>query len=560
MTTGLLPLRPYQRDAVDKSLDALLTRRVEWPAGVLPTGAGKTVVFMHLGAEYLEQIDDPAGQIVVLAHREELLTQAADKAHSVAPHLSVGIVAAQRNEAAARIVCASVQTLSRGRRLDMIPRPRLLIVDEAHHAAAPTYQSVIGRMVERGAQVIGVTATMTRSDELSLGDTWKEVVFHRSIAEMISHGYLVRPRGIRVKVEDLDLAQVKRVHGDYSTKELGDAVAQSLAPEAITKAILERCPDRQGIIFAPTVVAATVIAAAVRDAGMSVAVVEGKTPPEERRAILEGFRAGRIQWLANCMVLTEGTDLPMAEVIVVARPTSSIGLYIQMIGRGLRPSPGKTEALILDVVGATGRHRLTSPIDLFGAEREQIEAAGLEPEDLLGGDLLPDDQTLLDELLGERQPDSKLGTADGALEFREVDLFRGSAMDWQQTYLGVWFLSAGDRYIVVQPGPIAGHWEVLDMHRTRRGNGRFIERDVPELGYALAWAEAQVTTHERLTASRDRSWKRKAATEKAIGLALRLGLQVWPGMRGGEVSSLIDQKLASDRIDRFAPVYVRAQI
>jgi superfamily II DNA or RNA helicase len=548
----MLELRDYQAKAVTAGLDGL-ARDVRHPAEVMPTGTGKTVIFAHLGKQYRETVA-PDGQIVVMGHREELLGQAASKFRAVAPELSVGIVQAQRNECAADVVCASVQTLAGGRRLEMIPRPRLLIVDECHHAMAPTWRRVIDRMVERGAQVIGYTATMSRGDDRVLGEVWQEIVAHEPIAAMIARGYLARPVGIRVKVADLDLDQVKRSHGDFADKAMGDALEASLAPEAIAKAIMEQCPNRQGIIFAPTVSSATVIAAAVRDAGMTVAIIDGTTPKDARAAALADFKAGRIQWLANCMVLTEGTDLPMAEVCVIARPTSSIALYVQMVGRVLRPHPGKRGAMLLDVVGATTKHRLASPIDLFGDSREEMALAGVTPEDL---GLEPEEM----ETEGRGHQPVEPGM-DGPLVFKRVDLFDSSDLDWQRTDQGVWFIAAGDRYIAVQPGPVPGEWELLDMHRSIPGTGRWIERGIPDQGYAMAWAQAQVTMSESAQARLERSFRGQALTRvpRVQRQALGMGIPIDDQMSVGDAMVAIEQRLASRRIDPGIPFYARGRL
>ena len=550
---GLKPY-PYQREAIDAAR-AAWDRGVAAPAEVLPTGSGKTVVMAHLANEWLEETGH-GQRALLLAHRDELLTQAARKFRSASPLTSVGTVDGRSNQAGARIVCGSVQTLG-GRdssRLQMIRDIGLLMIDEAHHATAPTYRRVIDYCVQRGAKLLGMTATMVRSDREALGDVWDEVVYSQSIAYMISNGYLVRPRAVRVRVEDLDLASVKRAQGDYQAGQLGEALEHSLAPSAIAKAISEQASTKQGIIFAPTVHSAEVIASAVRAAGFTVGVVHGKLATDERRRILEDFEAGRLQWIANCMVLTEGTDLPCAEVCVIARPTSSVGLYVQMVGRVLRLYPGKTEALILDVVGATRKHRLASPIDLFGDDRANqvtgLAEAGIELEDMG----LDEDER--EEVTRERaEPEG----VDGRLVFELVDMFRSSAMDWHRTDGGVWFIAAGERLIALVPGIVAHTWDVVGMHKSRPGTGRTLATAIEDQGYARARAEQFVQPEERTTAARDRSWRKAGATEAAKAYARRLGLYVDEGAKASEISGLIDQRLGTNRIDPHVPWYARGR-
>lgn len=566
--TALQP-RDYQIEAEDAAV-AAWDRGVVGPAEVLPTGAGKTVVMARLGKRWLG--GDHGQRMLLLAHRPELLEQAAAKFHWVDPDLSIGMVMGTRNEARADVVCGMVQTLGRSenRRL-MVDNVGLLMIDEAHHAVASTYRATIDHYVARGAKLLGMTATMGRADDKILGDVWTEVIYHKSIAWMISRGHLVRPRGVRVKVENLDLSQVKSVGSDYGAGALGAAVEGSLAPEAIAKAITEQCPERQGIIFAPTVSSAEVIALAVRAAGFTAGVVHGKLDKTIRASLLAEYETGRLQWLVNCMVLTEGTDLPCTGVIVIARPTASVGLYVQMVGRGLRlhcrfhPNMSgcferclgrKTEALILDVVGAIGKHRLATPIDLFGddtaEQRRELKEAGLDADEL------GLDDYEVEEFEREEPPEPDHG-ANGPLTFVEVDMFRGSAMDWIRTDAGIWFLPAGDRYIALIPGIAAHTWDVVSMDRTALGTGQRIGEAVGDQGYARAQAESFVTPAEHMTAARDRSWKRKGATDAMIAKANRLALPVVHGMRASEVSQLIDQRLGTKRIDPRLPWYARGR-
>src|SRR6185369_3364529 len=167
---------------------------------------------------------------------------------------------------------------------------------------------------------VGFTATMVRADSAALGDIWQDVVYTRSIAEMIHEGYLVRPRGVHVQVDDLDLSKVRTSGGDFREGELGEAIEASMAPTAVAKAITEHADERRILLFAPTVSSATVIGDAIEASGRSVGLIHGGLPPGERRAVLDRFRSGQTQVLSGCMVLTEGFDEPAADCVVIARP------------------------------------------------------------------------------------------------------------------------------------------------------------------------------------------------------------------------------------------------
>lgn len=562
---GMLALRPYQREAID-AVTAAWRRGMVRPAEVLFTGAGKTVIFSHLSVEWLAE--NPGRRVLIIVHTQELLDQALQKLRSVAPGLRVGAVQAQRNETLARVIVATVQTLRSARRRAMIRDVGLVIVDECHHAVATSYREVLSHFGVLGlapgeaarAVCVGYTATMTRADQLALGDIWQDVVYSRTIQDGIGDGFLVRPRGVHVQVDDLDLSKVRTSAGDYRDGDLGQAIEASMAPEAIAKAVTEHADQRKILLFAPTVSSAETIADALSASGRAVGLIHGALPQTERKAVLSDYRAGNTQILANCMVLTEGFDEPAADCVVLARPTKSQGLYIQIAGRVLRPYPGKADALILDVVGATKLHGLVAGIDLFGE-------APKEPKD--PSDEYQEDPDELDE--GQQDARQALGV-DGPLVSTEVDLFAASSSRWLRTRAGVFFIPAGDRYIAILPSPpqspdqwadhFAGRgglwgYDVVTMHKNQLRTEKAIVRAVPDLSYAMAWAEGDVTPHEKMTAAKDRTWQARPPTDKMRKLAEQLHIYIPPGARMGEVSNMITLALATKRIDGHLPAYLR---
>jgi superfamily II DNA or RNA helicase len=542
---GLSP-RPYQVAGVN-AVEAAWGRGMRRPAVVWPTGTGKTVGFSLLAQRFLGRF--PGQKVLVLAHRRELIDQAAGKLHDVAPELRTGIIKAHQNETLADVLVASVQTLRDEKRRLMLRDVGLIIVDECHHVGAPTYLEILRHFgalawpdgtYTRGAVAAGFTATMVRGDRKALGDVWQDVVHSMTIAEAIHDGFLVRPRGKRVRVDDLDLSQVRRTGGDYRADDLGAALADSLAPEVIAKAVVEHAEDRPTILFAPTVASANIIGTAVADAGRSVGHVNGAMAAEARRSVLSDFKSGQIDLVTNCMVLTEGFDEPKTSCIVIARPTTQVGLYVQMVGRGLRPYPGKSDALVLDVVGASQRHALTSPIDLFG--EDVLDKPEADPDEDLD-DL--DEVTAADGLGLERDE----VYATGPIVAEDVDLFHGSTSAWLRTYGGTWFLGAGERFIAIVPGVAAGTWDVTAMATKQRGTGRWVMRGVTDLSYAMAWAEGEVTPAETTTAKRERGWRRRDPSDKQLIMARRCGVVVPEGATMGEVSNMISVAIASSRMD-----------
>jgi len=551
MAEGILPLRGYQREAID-AVTAAWRGGVNRPAVVLPTGAGKTVVFAHMAKEFLDATRGK--RVLVLAHRTELVDQAYSKLRAVAPNLRVGRVQAERNETMADAIVGCVPTLASERRRRQLQNVGLVVVDECHHATAKSYRDILEhcgcmRDSPEATPTVGVTATLVRGDGGALGDIWQSIAYQRDIPEMIRDGYLVRPRGKRIKIDDLSFKGLRIRGGDYSDADIGERLEASMAPAAIARAYLEYGNGAQGIMFAPTVHSAEIIAGEFVGVGVSTGIVHGATPKGERRKTLDEFRAGKIRMLCNCMVLTEGTDLPMAEVAIIARPTLHSGLYVQMVGRVLRPHPGKDSALVLDVVGVSQKHALTAPIELFGED-----AADEVDPDLMGE--LDDaserggDGGVLDDILYR----------DGPLSSVEVDLFHGSSSMWDRTAAGIWFIPAGDRYIAIIPAPTPGHWDVVAMHVETVGRSRWITRDVADLSYAMAWAEGDVTPIEESTARKDRTWRKRSPTVSQLRYARRLGVDDGSMASRGEVSRGITRVLATRRIDPLLPAYARALI
>lgn len=567
MTGPHLDLRPYQRDAVSAALRAV-DDGVQRPAIVLPTGAGKSVVIGGLFKEHVfrSMLNHTGRRAVVVAHRTELIEQNADKIRRVAPNLRVGIVKAERDQTGHDVISASVQSLVAKRngrpRMSYISDVGLVVIDEAHHAAADSYMQVLahfGCFNDDGAWALGLTATMIRGDDKALGDIWQDVVYSKSIAWMIEQGWLVRPRGLRVRIPDLNLAKVRKSRGDYSDGALGEAIEGSMAPELVAKAYAEHAPGKQGILFAPTVATAELYRDALREVGITAELVAGITPDDERRRILRRFEDGAIQVLCNCMVLTEGTDLPMAEVCVIGRPTLNRGLLIQMAGRVLRLHPGKESALIMDVSGATERHSLLGAIELFGEQNVDVPVEGEEPPESNQPEL-EDLYAIPTEL--DQELDDGPTWLTGPTEVVEVDLFHGSKSMWQRTFGGIWFLSAvgqndSHRYVIVQRSAEPGFWDVIEMDARTRGRSSWVAQRVGDLSYAMAYAEGNISASEQMAARKDQRWQRAAPTDKQKWLAGRLGVTVNEFMTKGEVSQAIEQVKASQRIDPLVPAHAR---
>lgn len=543
----MIELRDYQWESVH-AVEAAWGFGVARPVVVLPTGAGKTISITKLVERWMANEANVRRRTLVVAHRDELLQQTMAKLRSAMPQQRIGLVKANADQVGAPVVVASVQTLRSQARRARLRGVGLVVVDECHHAVAQTYRDVLEHYgcMDGRAVALGVTATLSRGDGASLGQVWDAVVYERDIKWMIRRGYLVEPRGLTVTVEDLDLRQVRRTAGDYAEGQLGEALTQSLAPERIVDAWREHAKDRPTLLFAPTVAFASLMVERFAEAGVSAGIVHGGQSTDERRRTLADFSAGHIQVLCNCMVLTEGTDLPLASCVVVARPTTHAGLYIQMVGRVLRLYPGKTDALVLDVVGVTKRHALASLVDLIG-ETEVAQKGEAEPAEVLDD---PDDET---QGSGEPLPRPVMW---GATVATEVDLFHGQRATWLRTRAGAWFIPTGTRYVAVVGGAAPGTWDVVATSRAGRGSA-WVVQGIEDLGYAMAHAESVITERESMIAARTTAWRKRPASAKQARYARSFGAWLGPDATGGQASDAIEVAKASARIDPYLPTHAR---
>jgi superfamily II DNA or RNA helicase len=528
-----IQLRPYQQEAI-AAIEAGLDRGVRRPLVVIPTGAGKTIIFASLIARR-------GGSALVLAHRDELLRQAADKITQADPTLGLGVgfVQGARDDVAAPVVVASVQTLARATRLARLPtRFDTVIVDEAHHAGARSYRRILEHL-DSSPLILGVTATPQRTRG-NLGEVWQEIVYQRAIAEMIAAGYLVDVRGIRVGLEAIDLETVAQKGGDFDADQLGDALEQASAPAHVLAAYLEHARDRKTVVFVPTVALAHRMAETFRQAGVAAEALDGSTDPQRRLGILARLRAGETRVVLNVGVLVEGWDEPSVECIVVATPTRSQVKYAQIAGRGLRTFPGKRDCLIIDVVGVTDRLDLQTMPRLFGL-REQ-PAPQVTVTDALEQQHAEDTATPAAGAAGKP-------TQTGAMRSRQVSVLggRGRRRSHWLRHDRFWMLSAGNGTIVA----LAPHrdrperWAVVQLDRHSH---QLIARDV-DLAYAHGIAEDHIRQlGARRLADPSAPWRRQPITDNQARTLGRLGIAVPEDATKGQASDLIATHHGAQRL------------
>jgi ATP-dependent helicase IRC3 len=341
-------LRPYQKEALDAIIDND-AKGISKQLVVLPTGAGKTILFSQLPVIRPNTIP-----MLVLAHRAELLEQARDKILAANPHLTVEIEQADRKAGHVDVVVASVATLGRNNTPRILEYPKdyfkAIIIDEAHHAAAQSYRRIIDYF--NSPYILGVTATPQRSDSTRLTDVFQEIVYYKSIQDLIEDGWLSPLVGYRVKTKT-DITKVEIQHGEYNQSQLEDEINNPERNACIVASYNNLANATKAIVFAAGVDHAQSLFSAFAKNGTSVRIILGTTPPEERAQILSDFKSGEVMVLINVGVLTEGFDEPSLQTIIIAKPTRSTLLYTQIVGRGTRLFEGKPHCTIIDITDTT---------------------------------------------------------------------------------------------------------------------------------------------------------------------------------------------------------------
>lgn len=357
-----MELRPYQKEAKEAVFE-------QWENGtrrtllVLPTGCGKTIVFAKITEDCVSHGD----RVLILAHRGELLDQAADK---IVKATGLGCATEKAEQSCLgswfRITVGSVQSMMRETRLSRFPEDyfNTIIIDEAHHCISDSYQRVLKHFPD--AKVLGVTATPDRGDMKNLGQVFESLAYEYTLPKAIKEGYLSPIKAVTIPLQ-VDLTGVGVQSGDFKAGDLGTALDPYL--ESIAKEMEKYCKDKKTVVFLPLVKTSQKFRDILNDHGFQAAEVNGES--QDRAVILEDYAKGKYNVLCNSMLLTEGWDCPDVDCIVVLRPTKVRSLYCQMVGRGTRLAPGKDHLLLLDFLWHTERHELCHPAHLI-CESEEV--------------------------------------------------------------------------------------------------------------------------------------------------------------------------------------------
>jgi ATP-dependent helicase IRC3 len=535
----MIELRPYQEECL-QAISSNYHSGTRKQLIVIATGGGKTVVFSHL-----PKVIPDSFPMLVLAHREELLDQAYRTVSSVYPHLKIQVEQADRSaDSDADIVIASVPTLGRSdsQRINKFSQDyfKTIIIDESHHSAAQTYQNILNYF--NFHFLLGVTATPQRSDNIRLTDTFDEIVYYKTMQDLISEGWLTNIKGYRVQTS-VDISLVKTIRGDYSESQLQKTIDIPARNDAIVKNYLELTPGTKAIVFCAGVKHAYNVAKSFSKKAIPSATIVGTTTSQERHQIFKDFREGKIQVITNAMVLTEGFDEPSIETIILARPTQSILLYTQIVGRGVRLYEGKTHCNIIDVADASkGKKPLGLPSLL-----------GLPPDfDLQGEDLLKSAekyQELLDKSPGEALRCLSLDDID--LAYKRIDLFmppppnefvqKYSRLVWAETGENQFHLSINESESLRIYLDTLGRWTVEYRHNVSPQFSKILghPKDMKEsFARSDKWVMSRYNT-SLLDSSA--SWRVDPVTPKQAKLLKRIGVPITSEMTKGIASQIISK-------------------
>lgn len=610
--TDHMKLRDYQLQSLD-AIQSSWNEGINRPVVVLPTGAGKTICFSGLIERHVKQLRAEGKRILVLAHREELLEQAEEKIKDVVPDCWTAIVKGARGKKThqfADVIVASVQTLARPARREAVDRIGMVIVDECHRYASKTYREVLehyGCMDERATPTVGFTATLTRMDG-GLPDVWQSVAYQKKIHWMIKEGYLVPPVARSIEVPGLNLASTRVTAGDLNAKDLANALDDSHAFTAIAEEWCAKSGDRPTIVFMPDVATCHRMAEAFKMVcGAAAEVISGSMGGRDRKAVYARYNSGVTRVLVSCMVLTEGFDAPHTSCVIIGRPTINPGLYIQMVGRGLRlhPESGKTDCLVLDIAGASLKHNLAGVNDLESdcmgrcdcnclscgcSDRckcgirqcgcrcvEQHESPSkvckcAASEDCGCGCPGDMDGTGLDACACHLNPAcacrgdgpqiaDKEVSVDVLKNLTEVDILgtelAASHYNWLTTDGGINFLQVGqDALLFLLSAPEGGFYQGRVDGASPKAAVKRLDSGATDAATARTALEAHADMTGYTYNERKASWRRTSASEAQCGLLRRMGVTVPDGLKKGEASDMLSAAKASQVLDHRFGKYV----
>lgn len=554
-----ITLRNYQRSAAD-ALHKGYAKGLHRLGILLPTGCGKTIVMAHISDLTLRS--SKSSRVNIILHRDALFPQTVKKLIGMGMDPDdIGIVKGRRNEIHKRCLIVSIHSLRNQERLKLLPIPNLTIIDEAHVSVSATYRRLydhIGAFPGGPAFLAGFTATWMRSDKLGLGDVWEEIVFQRSIAWAVNHNppFLVPPRPLQLGGE-LDLSNVRiTASGDYNENDLEDVVMLDDLRETVVNAYKQLTPGSSIALFGPTMRSTRFFLSALQEAGIPTAEVFATTKEKDRRWAFHGFETGAVRVLGSVAALAEGWDSPRCDGVFLLRPLNHLGLFIQMVGRALRPWPGKNHAWVMDFVGALDDKDMRSAVDLSLTPEIEPTDKELEECDECGEYRIlryikSIDQNLCHECVKklEIETQAREHTAKRINGIYEVDLFQNSQARWLNTEYGQPFIITSDKsrhgkgriFFVAPIGETYNVGYTGSLNSFHGGDWLAVGVSLPD---ALDIGSQAALDDDPTIAHKNSAWRKRVASEGQIRFAAKYNVDV-RGMRSGEASDIINTKRAT---------------
>jgi len=551
-------LRPYQQEALASMLEAE-SNGITKQLVVLPTGAGKTVLFAQLPIMRKKSLP-----MLVLAHRSELLIQAKDKIEMINKDLSVGIEQAENKAGYVDVVIASVPTLGResSSRIEKYPKNyfKTIVVDEAHHAAAPSYRRILDYFTPE--LLLGVTATPQRSDSVRLIDVFQEIVYYKSIQDLIKEGWLSPLVGYRVKTST-DISDVEIQNGEYKQDQLIEAIDNSSRNNSIVTAYNDLANAKKTVVFAAGVDHAGHLEEAFRKNGSSVRVIIGTTPDEERRQILSDFKSGVVTVLVNVGVLTEGFDEPSIEAIILAKPTRSSLLYTQIVGRGTRLFEGKEHCMIIDIADTTkGKKPIGLPTLLGMPADFDLQGQSLT-------DIADEFEKLKETAPGEAS--SVLNMEDITNAYKRIDLFMPpppnpavleySTFIWSEIGEDEFYLNTNSFESLHIYCDTLGRWTAEARLRSGKNVNVHVIGRGQSIRSVFAGADKWIMENRSISlplVDATAVWRADAPTDKQQKLLKRIGVPITNTMTKGMASQIISKWM--ERPENKRPAWLENKI
>jgi len=518
-------LRPYQKVAVSdacKALDKHGNTLV-----VAPTGAGKTIMLSALVGERHKK----GKRILVIQHRDELVKQNKEKFERVNPYITTSIVNGTVKHWDGDAVFSMIQTMSRDRNLRDRPLFDMVVIDEGHHAAAPTYTKVIEAVREDNdkAEIVGFTATPNRGDGKGLRSVFNNCAHQIELATLIREGFLVRPKSYVIDLGVGDqLDKVTKRGKEYDMQEVASIMDRQVINNRIVDEWKEKAGGRKTVVFCSTVDHAAHVCDAFVMAGIKSNYVTGETDKDERAAMLYDLEFGDTQVIVNVAVLTEGFDAPPVSCIILTRPCSQKGTMVQMIGRGLRildpelyPNIIKTDCIVMD---------FGTSIITHGGLDESANLDGVDKS--IGGDaptkVCPDCGSEVSANtrvcpICEHEFERKVKDALDDFEMTEYDLMQMSPFMWIDPYgLGTAMMATGFQGFSMV-GKIGDYW--IGIVKAQHGRARVVS--IGDKVQAMAAADDFLREIEDSTAAnKSKRWLNQAATPKQKELLRSNGVQI----------------------------------